>query len=485
MTKQQGSILVLTVLSVAMLMILGVSFLSLSTSEYTMSSMHANSIKAFYAAEAGLTWGRKYLGDNIGFVVPNPDVLGNNAEFVLPFNGSPDDFGSTVVKLQKQGSQWRLVSTSTLMRARQEVTQLAVVTSGSMPDFTLYLPSRPAGAPSGDPQGIVTLANSGTTITGDLPVYGQVDYSSVGGTFPHWLPVSAVVEPEIRPTPADGDMGIYSLPPFTYPELPPRGHLLVHNRIETINTPGQYDSVTVTGWPSTLTIDASNPSFTTLGLGNFTVNNAEGTVTIVTGTHDFELYINSCTFGGESIINIVGPGKVRIYVRDYISLDGTFYINYSRFKDKNKWVYTAGDSTQLTLYYYGSSQLTIGGSTHLCGSLVSGPAPLHLKSADAVIGHVVSGTTNTIVIGPDGGSERHVTGIVYSPYAHVHLSSGRVTGAIVARSAALTGTSNLHLDSSLLVNFSSFFLDIGGTAGGGGSGGFGGTNISFGAWQGR
>jgi len=486
MTKEKGSILVLTVMSVAVLMITGVGFLTLATAEYRMSSFHSQTVQAFYAAEAGLNWGKKYLADNIASLIPDPEQLGEAAEFTLPFDGSPQNYGTITVKLRKQGAEWDLIATSTVRSAKQVVIQKALVQGGSvtLPDFTLYLPPRPPGTPSGDPSGTVNLANSGTTITGDLPVYGVV-------YVPSYLTIPQVVEPPVNPTPEGGEMGPYSLPPFVAPSLTSRGNLTVHNSTATISSAGSYNNVSVTGWPCTLNIDATNPSFKELTINHFKVNNAEGNVNIKTGAHGLDIWLNSTDWGGNSILNISGPGKVRIFIQQSFDIDGTFYINYSRTEEKNKWVYTPGNSDQLTMYYYGSDKLTIGGNTHLCGSLISGPGELHLKTPNAVIGHVVSGTSGTVTIGPDGGSDRHVTGVVYAPYAHVHLDSGRVTGAIVANSAALTGTANLHLSSYILTDFTGFFIDVGGTSsgGGGGSGGGsgsgGGTTISFGSWQGR
>lgn len=492
MAEQKGSILVLTVMSVTLLMILGVSFLTLASAEFALTSVHAQSLQAFYAAEAGLNWGRQYLSVNIATIVPNPGALAENAEFTLAFPGSTANFGSTTVKLQKQGSNWKLISTSSFSRARQEVSQAATVVAGSatLPDFTMFLAPRPAGTPSSNPQGVVTLAGSGTTITGDLPVYGVVNYQSVGQDFPHWLPVGAVVDPPILPIPTDGGMGIYTLPPFSFPALPSRGNLIIDNRTDTINSPGWYGNVTISGNPCALTIDARAASFTQLNINALRLESS-ASVTILTGSHDLEIRLNSYTGNGQSRLTIEGTGNVRMYVNQQVTLSGTSYLNYSSSGGK-KPVYTPGNSEQLTFYYYGTNQLTIGGDTHLCGSLVSGPAPLHLKSNEAVIGHVVSGTTGTITIGPDGGSDRHVTGVVYAPNARVILDSGRVTGAIVAASSSFTGIANLHMSSAMLTSFSSFFIEVGGTigggvGGGGGSpgGGGGDTTITFGSWQGR
>ncbi|MDP3486779.1 MAG: PilX N-terminal domain-containing pilus assembly protein, partial [Bacillota bacterium] len=56
MVQEKGSILVFALIVVAVLMVVGVTFTSVTTAEYRAAIAHTSSIQAFYVAEAGLAW---------------------------------------------------------------------------------------------------------------------------------------------------------------------------------------------------------------------------------------------------------------------------------------------------------------------------------------------------------------------------------------------------------------------------------------------
>ena len=84
MKKQSGSVLVLTAITIAVLMVAGVSFVSHTTVEYKANVNSTRTLQAFYLAEGGLAWGLEKLDTFIAAQItpgstnvrlPNPGEL--------------------------------------------------------------------------------------------------------------------------------------------------------------------------------------------------------------------------------------------------------------------------------------------------------------------------------------------------------------------------------------------------------------------------
>ena len=177
MHNQKGSALVLVMLTVAALLIVGVSLVAASTVEYRSSVNHGHSTQAFFVAEAGLNWARRGLptDPNLRSVLPTSvgqeTVLYRNAAFGTPAVGHPvaplDAVGPvevrvrrltlTTLQIESRGRQHQALRTVSML-----ITETGGAGSGSLPTSHHV---RTNFHPHGNP-----------TINGD-PVVGQLNFN--------------------------------------------------------------------------------------------------------------------------------------------------------------------------------------------------------------------------------------------------------------------------------------------------------------------
>ncbi|MBS4054466.1 MAG: pilus assembly PilX N-terminal domain-containing protein [Thermaerobacter sp.] len=140
MQDQKGSALVLVMLTVAALLIVGVSLVAASTVEYRSSVNHGHSTQAFFVAEAGLNWAR--LGLRSGtialptIVVGQEVVLYRNAAFGTPVVGLPvaslDAIGPIEVRVRRlTANTLQIESRGRQHQAQRMVSMLITETGGA------------------------------------------------------------------------------------------------------------------------------------------------------------------------------------------------------------------------------------------------------------------------------------------------------------------------------------------------------------------
>jgi len=146
MQNQKGSALVLVMLTVAALLIVGVSLVAASTVEYRSSVNHGHSTQAFFVAEAGLNWARRGLQSGT-IVLPvvsvgQEVVLYRNAAFGSPAVGQPvttlDAVGPVEVRVRRlTANTLRIESRGRQHQAQRTVnmliTEIDGAGSGSLP----------------------------------------------------------------------------------------------------------------------------------------------------------------------------------------------------------------------------------------------------------------------------------------------------------------------------------------------------------------
>jgi len=121
-------------------------------------------------------------------------------------------------------------------------------------------------------------------------------------------------------------------------------------------------------------------------------------------------------------IYLNGTGTLTLYVEDKLIINGSVNGN--------------GLADQLFVYYRGSDHINLGGSSILKGGVFLKDANLTIGNSGGFQGHIVTGGETVNIT----GNAEAITRMIYAPNAHVSMGgSGRVTGAIVAKSFYAVG----------------------------------------------
>ncbi|MCD5401098.1 PilX N-terminal domain-containing pilus assembly protein [candidate division NPL-UPA2 bacterium] len=409
--NEQGSTLIIVLVSVAVLMLLGGTFLTHTLTEARVAVNHRNNTQAYFLAEAGAEMALAALQDDNTFRAPYP--------FTRNFaHGSVQtivvDYANTV----------KIEATATVGTAEETVILLATIGTGA-PDLEHAVFSDTnvnilCGTIHGDVATNTTAAGGvefgwGGEVDGNLFIgFGGNPDSVI--SLPPWSSsgnfiTGEIVEPlsEIPPFP---------LPDFpVFPNLPPKGYLIVGP------CPNQYGSITSDGFYSKIEIKWG---------GVLTIDIPEGEVRRIRVT---DLFV-----GSDGII-LPGNGKLHLYVDNILDLTQWSEIN----KD--------GDINSLFLFYRGSNKVVIKGGTEFVGSIYTKESGIKISGGAKITGNVLSGGSSDVKV--TGGAE--VLGAIYAPDAHITVDGGGVIeGAVVAREFTVKGGSNVTFQSVDLGTFPGF-----------------------------
>jgi len=128
MASQRGSALVLVLMTVAALLIVGVSLVSASTVEFRSAINQSHSTQAFYVAEAGLNWARREISTNRSLlstpVLYRSPAFGGNHNIL-------SSLGELEVRVTPTSTGWEVLSTGLTHLARRTVSlQITQTVSG-------------------------------------------------------------------------------------------------------------------------------------------------------------------------------------------------------------------------------------------------------------------------------------------------------------------------------------------------------------------
>ncbi len=174
--------------------------------------------------------------------------------------------------------------------------------------------------------------------------------------------------------------------------------------------------------------------------GTYSYINVQNELTIDIGDEDLLIRTESLsvTGSGKIKLNKTGSGRLILYV------DNTFNINGSSTINQN------GNYNDVIMYYAGSGNPSIDGSTKYVGSIYAVNSNFTVAGSGGVTGHIVTGGTTVNVT---GNAEANVRA-VYAPNAVLTVSgSSRIRGAVVAQSINVLGNSRIFYDDSLNLEF--------------------------------
>lgn len=150
------------------------------------------------------------------------------------------------------------------------------------------------------------------------------------------------------------------------------------------------------------------------------------TLRIDTGNSDKEIVVDHLNIKNGHI-EIIGNGKLTIYVRDNITMGSGSTIN----KD--------GSIDKLKVYYQGTEKLKLTDDEKIFGSLYAKNASIEINGSSGLIGHIFTGGKEVIV---RGGVKNH--SMIFAPNAEFQLNEGgQIFGTVICNSFVGTGGSNV------------------------------------------
>jgi len=390
MQSQRGSILVFVTLTVAVLMIVGVTFATATTVEYRAAMHHTHGTQAFYIAEAGLNWARRGLANGT-IVLP---AIGVNQEHVLyrsaafgPLEGTQvlADIGEIELRVRRlTTTRVELTAQGRQAMSRRTVAIQADETAGAGVDAALAR-HQVVGAVSldnnasvsGDISGSSFTLRNNSVITG-AQIIGPPLVSFAPPTFS--LPTGLTSRASVS---VSGGSAVSLMPNSDYPTI-----TVDNNGVLMVNVPDANDIVISVG-----TLTVSN---------NARINR--------TGT---------------------GTGRVLLHVRDTFTMDNGALANES------------GHVERFIVYCHGTNDVGLNNNARFTGTLVARTARVNLRNGVAFTGHIVTGSTASDAIKLDNNAR--MTGIAYAPRGEVELgNNARIDGVVIAGS--------LHLNNNAQVN---------------------------------
>ncbi|WP_286927057.1 MULTISPECIES: DUF7305 domain-containing protein [Lysinibacillus] len=236
----------------------------------------------------------------------------------------------------------------------------------------------------------------------------------------------------------------------------------IMNDLSQLNYPPN-EEVAESQWNKTNIINNGNFQADNWMTNNYTLNLTEdthfkqfkvtsnNTITINVGDTDKDLYIESLDIL-QGHINIIGTGKLNIYVKDSFNIKGSFN--------------SGGDVSQINFLYSGSVPLTFSNETQINGSLYAKEADLTFSGGVGVKGNIYSGGQNVTFDRGFNSVGQHII----APNADIRVNAGaHIKGAVVA--------DNIIVDGGASITFGESTISPGNNGGSNNSGGNNNSNV--------
>lgn len=163
-----------------------------------------------------------------------------------------------------------------------------------------------------------------------------------------------------------------------------------------------------------------------LKLNTFAINNLGITFNIDVGDSDKILYVNNLTLNGH--INILGSGKLTIFVEDHMNFNNTFLIPNN-------------SSNKLDIYYAGNSKLDITNNVNLHANLYVKQADLNFQGGGGFNGSLYSNGVGNITL--SGGTFSESVNFIVPNYNFEMTGGATIKGFIMCNTLYLNGGASI------------------------------------------
>ncbi|NLX91074.1 MAG: hypothetical protein GXZ07_05725, partial [Firmicutes bacterium] len=163
-------------------------------------------------------------------------------------------------------------------------------------------------------------------------------------------------------------------------------------------------------------------------------------LTINIGEEDLLIRTENLSVSGDGKIKVnrTGRGRLILYVEDTFNIAGSGKIN------------TNGHYNDVVMFYAGSGAPSIDGSTEFVGSIYALNSNFIIANSGGIVGHIVTGG-NTLTV--SGTADANVRAL-YAPHADLTVQgSGKIKGAVIAKSIKVLGDGRIYYDDSMNMDF--------------------------------
>lgn len=448
--NEKGYTLVIVLMVLIVMSVLGVALMSVTATTMKQSSNERTDQSVYYIAEAGLVQKREELNDRVNdaFIttknqyatLSNKDKLKfkfkdyfyQEAErniassTVNQFSNYEEHFGEkpkstiTLTKDEDDSNKYNIKSLGEIGGKKRVVTQVYIVSLivETTPTPETYTPK------------YAVHVNNKISLSGSANIYGAdiATESSNPGSID--IPSHYDHKPKADlSTPIDIELP--SFPEDDYKNLEllgyPKNEIVKIDNSEQANVIHDGDLLINHNLTDKYTLNMTdNMKFKNIILSS------NYSLTINVGNTDKAILIDHLNIENGHI-NIVGSGKLSIYVKDKITTNSSSSVNNN------------GDISQLKVYYNGNNVINMSGDQKIFGSLYAKNANIKFRGSGGFQGDIYSGGSKVEL---DGDSSA-ITRVFFTPNADVTLSgSGKITGAVIAKSFTASGGSFVQFASS-------------------------------------
>lgn len=453
--NQEGSVFIVTLMILAVLSILGSAVLSTTFSNNKMAIYDSEFQSVYYVAEAGV----RHVGSNITDSIEDiymeseskDDYFRRIEDYIIDSIASfnTDDFSEVrgskpdvEILLQDVESTddsriYTLISTGDIDGISRQVVQkieakyrksneiladMAVFADGEINLSGSGKIIGPVGTNLTSPNAINISGGGGVRIQGDcyFPEGADEDALNVAD----WI-----TKPNMKTTPKRN----YQLPEFpefpSFSKLDPLPIVKYGNTYYLIDNQG---NITVEWWGDDYVLELNRNAY----IPKINVNsNMNLTIKV---NRDIELVVDDISISGS--IDIIGSGKVKLYVKNTINLRNGTLNKKSQGETENQAI------EQLTIFYEGTDALTVAGDLKVYASVYAKTAKVTLTAGSGYMGHIVTGSTEPLEL--SGDTDAH-SRIICAPYAPVICTaSGKVEGSIICKSIEVSGAGEIEFVAS-------------------------------------
>ncbi|MBO1004017.1 DUF7305 domain-containing protein [Pseudogracilibacillus auburnensis] len=450
--NERGSSLVLVLLVIVMFTILGVSLMGLGLNNVKMSASERNDQATYYIAEAGIVEAMSEIEAKVEQIKAKTEgeffaeVEKIFADIKPPtFEKSLGSQPEAVVSIKKgtDKGDYSLVSEGIIDSKKR------ILEKGIKVEWKGVIGGGETGGPPNFPENLVALIKRNINLSGSGTINGDVATpSSKEDNLIKQTP-EAKINGKIT---YDAKDYSFELPPF--PEFPM--YPTPANK-EIINSSGNRYTVINNG---RLLIDnyvsnkyllemSDNLSFKEIKLAS------NYTLTIDTGDSDKQIVVDQLN-NYQGHINIVGNGKLTVYIKESISLGGSSTINKGK------------SFNQLNIYLQGARNpqtITFSGDQKIFGSVYAENANINFSGSGGFQGHILTGGKKVKIDGGSSGNPAYI----FAPNADFTFTgSGLVKGTIVGNSLYADGGTSISYEKINTSNLPFFPSRSGGGEGAGG-----------------
>ena len=448
--NQEGSVFIVTLMILAVLSILGSAVLSTTFSNNKMAIYDSEFQSVYYVAEAGA----RHVGSNITDSIEDiymeseskDDYFSRIDAYIIDstkiFTFNTDDFsevrGSKLdAKILLQDEEetedskiYTLLSTGDIDGISRQVVQKIEVKYPNeiLADMAVFADGEIHLSDSGKiigPVGTNLTSANAISIEGGGGVRIQGDCYFPEGADEDALNVADwITKPNMKTTPKRN----YQLPEFPeFPSFSKLDPLPIEKYGNTYYLIDNQGNITVEEWGDGYVLELNRNAY----IPKINVNSNKNLIIKV--NRDIELVVDDISISGS--IDIIGNGKVKLYVKNTINLrNGTL--------NKKSEGETENDAIeQLTIFYEGTDALTVASNLKVYASVYAKTAKVTLTAGSGYMGHIVTGSTEPLEL--SGDTDAH-SRIILAPYAPVICTaSGTVKGSIICKSIDVSGSGKI------------------------------------------